>query len=371
MKKLLFALFAIYAVIISASLIYAGFFTGFLDSARAGNTARVQKLLSKGQDKTSLIKALDYAVSNNRPGTVSLLLDYVKPDDYKAVQGLMLSPSPMSVASQNGYSEILRLLIEKGANVNEDKPLSLAVANERFDAAELLLKSGANPNAVTLGFHPAPDEIPDKRMISLLALMLEKGADIRGDFGLDALGIAIKLKDYDAVNALIEKGAAVHLPEAVSSAALIGDQKMVEYLIQKGADIKNKEGTAALAYVLMYNQTGLFEYLLKKGAPVSNTIILAAVTHNNTQAVSLLIKSGADINGTNGTSIPPLIDAVSYLNPGMVKLLIDSGASVKAKDSADRSALDVLKDIKSEIDWFDMGHKKDYKEILDMLKSSP
>ncbi|KAF2105901.1 ankyrin repeat protein, partial [Lophiotrema nucula] len=60
--------------------------------------------------------------------------------------------TPLIAAASKGYTEVVRLLLEKGANANfngpsERAPLYEAVLGKHVDDAIILLKFGADPNS--------------------------------------------------------------------------------------------------------------------------------------------------------------------------------------------------------------------------------
>ena len=58
----------------------------------------------------------------------------------------------MRATAANGYLDIVKLLLEKGADVNsgDNESLRKAAMNGYSDIVDVLLKAGANPNAVYL-----------------------------------------------------------------------------------------------------------------------------------------------------------------------------------------------------------------------------
>src|SRR6185437_13258486 len=60
---------------------------------------------------------------------------------------------PLGIASRHGYLEIVKFLLEKGANVNEYNhegygPLAFAAGEGHEDIVRLLISKGADPNKV-------------------------------------------------------------------------------------------------------------------------------------------------------------------------------------------------------------------------------
>ena len=138
----------------------------------------------------------------------------------------------------------------------------------------------------------------------------------------------------DIVKYLIEKGADVnfrgkewgHTP--LSEAASRGFDDVVEILLKAGADpkIKDRNGYTAFAIAALGGQTDAAEALLKlsdvnAADNYGNTLLMAATTTGQTEAIRWLVGKGADI------------DKVSQLEYGGRTALI-SAAEVGALESA-------------------------------------
>jgi len=133
------------------------------------------------------------------------------------------------LASKMGFKDIVKYLIEKGAEVEftdlEGKTaLILASRRGHTDIIKLLLRAGANINA----------------------------AD---DDGWTALMQVSWAGYFDTVKALVEAGANVNQADnwgrtALMRAAIGGNSDIVEYLIENGADVnaRDNEGGTALDY---------------------------------------------------------------------------------------------------------------------------
>ena len=116
-----------------------------------GDAVKSRMLIEHGADinvrtqqgRTALMAA---AKRNGNADLVRLLLE--KGADVKTPGDTTLIP-----AAQSGDVEIMRLLIESGANVNcisprlGETPLMYAAASDNVEAVRLLLAKGANPNA--------------------------------------------------------------------------------------------------------------------------------------------------------------------------------------------------------------------------------
>jgi ankyrin repeat protein len=108
-------------------------------------------------------------------------------------------PTAMAMAIRNGDHEVVRMLLDLGADLNVIEggpwsPLDSAVHNNRLDVARLFLQRGADVNAVDkVGYTPlllaASIDFGDTRMIELL---LAAGANInaKNAAGKTALDLA-------------------------------------------------------------------------------------------------------------------------------------------------------------------------------------
>ena len=97
--------------------------------------------------------------------------------------------SILGLAAELGNTEIAKLAIEKGANVNENAagkfhPLTLAAINGRVDTVKALVEAGADVNALDIALGPnnnATSIISSKNIYeySVLNLVLERQKNIK------------------------------------------------------------------------------------------------------------------------------------------------------------------------------------------------
>jgi hypothetical protein len=152
------------------------------------------------------------AAMNGHEGTVRLLLekgadvDARDHDDYTALL--------LTVESRR--ADIVKLLLEKGANVNamdtqwRQTSQSRAAANGHEDIIKLLLEKGANVNAIDSLWRQTPlSRAAANGHEDIVKLLLEKGADVdaRGYNSQTPLWLAAESGRADIVRLLLEKGA--------------------------------------------------------------------------------------------------------------------------------------------------------------------
>lgn len=222
-----------------------GLNTNLMIASAEGYTSEVHRLIKVGADVDATdyenITPLIYAVANNNITTVKALLEY-NPDTeiftnsgesalhiaakdnmpeitealIRAETNINIEDShgatPLHYAAAYGFFYICDLLLYYSANIearSEDgtTPLIAAVYSGYADVGDLLLQSGSNPDVPdNNGYTPlmVAAQNNDTLMISLL---LNAGADLNAfnDYNLDALGIAVRIGNYEAFKFLLGK----------------------------------------------------------------------------------------------------------------------------------------------------------------------
>ncbi|MBN1392013.1 MAG: ankyrin repeat domain-containing protein [Sedimentisphaerales bacterium] len=224
----------------------------------------------------------------------------------------------LQVAAGKGYNDIVRLLLDKGADadistdviksnaVTKDgeqevsaelggTALNIALAVGKLETAKLLLPRTNNVNTVCMKMMPLHYAIMHGRA-DIVKALLEKGADVNavgGDFDSTPLLLAI-------MSGLNDK---------------CPDPEIVKLLLEYGADanIKDKLGFIPLQIACVHQRLEVMKLLLEYGANVN-----------------MKTKDGASL--LHGTAYFGYSD--------IVELLIDYGIDVNAKDQRGQTALD-------------------------------
>lgn len=292
------------------------------------------------------------------------LLEAVKKGDVQEVRSILASPAfnkrdiddrgttgdfPLVVAARRGNLEIVKLLIEHGAETDVGKkdgertPLLEAAAGGYTDIARYLISKGADVNARGKGLTPLlaacaggvnfgpPGDKP-----KTIRILLENGADVN-------------VQDESWL-----KSGRTPLMYAV----LRGDAELVQALLDKGArlDLKNKDGDTALS---LAGKEGL-EYITqllenpagrnaKANADPERTPLLKAVRKGRLDKVKALIDRGADVNLRTPSGSTPLMYAADRGKPDIVRFLLKRGADVNAKNGTNNTAL-IFASIKGNIE---------------------
>ncbi|KAF7971442.1 hypothetical protein HWV62_21216 [Athelia sp. TMB] len=163
----------------------------------------------------------------------------------------------LQAASYHGHSEVARILLEHGAQVNAlgkgRAALYTASLCGHPDVVQLLLEHGAAVNAVGQG-ETALRAASRKGHIDIAQLLLQHGADVNESLqGRTALQAASRGGYTDIVRLLLERGADVNAPEeaetALQAASWGGHTDVVRSLLEHGVDVNalGEGGTALQA----------------------------------------------------------------------------------------------------------------------------
>jgi ankyrin repeat protein len=208
-----------------------------------------------------------------------------------------------------------REAISRGAPINgapgdekHPRPLILAIEHDRPEIVRLLLERGADPNR-------------------------------RSRIGEPALILAIRETDSDIPRQLLAKGASTATPSVrgytpLMEAAQRGSATLVDLLLRTGADprVALEQGTSAADIARRFGFDGLATRLRKAGAPsLDRRASGGRFTAPGALAPALANESSS--------TRPPLIEAARRGDAELVGRLITSGAKVDQRDADGETAL--------------------------------
>ena len=264
--------------------------------------------------------------------------------------------TPLHYASREGHAEVARLLISKGAYVNAPDgrnamtPLHCAAASGDKQTVELLLSKGAYLHAKqkygrTALFEAMRSAAPGRKEI--VELLVAKGAKV------PPLHLAAYMGEMDKVKKGLQDGADINSQAddggtALHAAGGSGRKDIVELLVSRGANVDPKDGSGLtpLYYAATHNAKEIVNLLVAKGADVNAkheygfTLLHYAIFQDESKdAVNLLISKGPNVNVGDDDGFTPLNWAIWWSDKDMVELLIGKGADVNQEDNYGCTAL--------------------------------
>lgn len=324
----------------------------------AGDINFVHELLPKFQNDGYMMNLMfvQAVVCGNKDITM-LLLDRGAIVNQVNQHGLY----PLHHATQHCHTEIMRILIDKGADVNVKStveeytfPLSIAIRNNSLEAIKLLVDSGANVNErinsrkVTPLYHAV-----SVKNAELVKLLLANSADVDATniSGESALLLAVKQDLEDVVQMLVDAGANLNQNgpcySALHCAVVNSRVNLVKILLKAGADVNvvSKLGVTPLKLAVTVSNLEIVKLLVDAKAdvntiPVLECAIVNAVKSENLSIVSTLIDAGADVNTKTDQKKITALHLAAMLNElALIEKLLSLGADVNALDCENKTPL--------------------------------
>jgi ankyrin repeat protein len=224
--------------------------------------------------------------------------------------------SPLSKAARDGNMNKINDLISSGGNINERDPiwgwssLQYAVYYNQTEAVRLLIEKGANLNIADENGRTPLLLAVEYNYKDIIHILLDKGADmnIRDKEGYSPLIRAVYYGYFDIAKIFIERGADVNIADAQGYTPLVlaihyNNKDMVNFLLEKGADIEipDMNGSTPLMHASIYGCTEIAELLIEEGADIDtadqhgSTALIQAVNNGNIEIAELLIEEAADV----------------------------------------------------------------------------
>lgn len=281
------------------------------------------------------INPLYYASLHGLTSVVSTLLDLGED-----VHSLGPRGTALAVACNSGHADAVQLLLQAGANIELD---ASAISEWRGD-----------------GYTPLNHAVRGKH-VNLVKLLLAKGADVNEFHNhnlITSLQDACINGDEEMVDLLLSAGARVndepgYKGNSLASAIIGGNMSIIHKLQNLGArlDLRQKDDFVSIYLPgrIGNAQAGARELLSmnvfqdpQEKAFVQSSLLRVAVRRGYEDLVSMMLHIGTDVNSHNHFGKTPLIIAAERTTSGtlfLMRLLLQHGADVNKVDGNKRSAL--------------------------------
>lgn len=218
--------------------------------------------------------------------------------------------TPLMEAAREGHIDMVALLLDKGADLHaqtdetQETALSLTCCGGFQDVAAYLLDRGAN---IEQGSSTPLMEAAQEGHVDLVKFVLEKGADVNATTGTGdtPLSFACENGHTDVADILLEVGAELeHESEGgrtpLMKAARAGHLCTVQFLISRGADVNRATTTndhTVLSLACAGGYLAAVELLLAHGAKPdhilkdNSTMLLEACKGGHTSVARLLMET--------------------------------------------------------------------------------
>ncbi|HSP66255.1 MAG TPA: ankyrin repeat domain-containing protein, partial [Bryobacteraceae bacterium] len=197
--------------------------------------------------------------------------------------------------------------------------------------------------------------------LEAMRLLIDRGADVNAQNAFGSTALMWSASDPAKVRLLLDHGAQVNTTAKSGRTALIiaaftnPSAEVVRLLLAKGAkvDVMDQRHVTPLNAATFGNDTATVRLLVEAGADfetpdtfIGLTPLMNAAGNRNVEAVKLLMAKGAKVNAVSKTEgLPkiqtgtvefggwtPLLMAAAFGPPEAVKTLLDAGAKIDAQD---------------------------------------
>jgi ankyrin repeat protein len=266
-----------------------------------------------------------YAVYHQREAALThFLRNGGSPDDADGTGQPLLC-----IAAANGYTEIVKILLDAGANVDAttrdagETALHLAIKNNRTDIIELLLEAGPELEVHTSETNETPLHYAASKSGSLATIvtLLKLGAK------------------YDALNSK---------DQTPAESALIASNIQGAVAIINAAHGKRKKFVKEKEMLLNHVERSqnrfsigneLIADIFAAACDPDSTVLVEAIKRNDAGLVEMFLSKGADPDRATGRGDRPIFVALECAGAPVVQILAKHNADVTVRDAKGLSVL--------------------------------
>ena len=298
--------------------------TALMWAVSEGHAAAARQLIDAGADVNARSNYVAAANGRGFEGRTPL----VNAGDAKPAEFASGWLTPLMLAARDGETEIARILVAAGADVNHvggdgKTALALAIFNGNYEVASFLVDSKADVNkADAQRFTPLFYAVDRRNM--------ETAPNFPWMVTADPMPLVRKLLDAGAnPNAIVNNTPRARMREgsprivfatALMRAAFAADLELVKLLLERGADPKilSRDNETMLSAA-----AGLgFIHGYHRGRSEDERL----------EVVKMFVELGNDVNWADDYGITPLMAAANIGHVKVIQYLVDKGADLSAHD---------------------------------------
>lgn len=316
--------------------------------------AEIAKGNSPSQQNAGSWDAVTTAIFNNAPLDIMEFL--LSQEGNSVAKKTHHSRSYLHWAASGGNAELVKLLIQKGADIHYadsyGTPITAYAAaggNKNTAVYDALFKAGVDPKQryeggatlLMLGIASDPD-------LTLTDYFISKGMSLsdKDEFGRTATDYAARSGNRELVEKLIKKGikptgnalffASLGTKPGVSA---IDTYKYFVETLKLDPKTINKDGANMLHQVVRRPDLEVLNYFVEKGVDPNkadndgNTPLILAASGRDIKYLEALLSKVKNINAVNDKGQSALTRAVAYSSPEVVSLLLQKGADSRVTDA--------------------------------------
>jgi ankyrin repeat protein len=327
----------------------------FVQAARQGDAAAVSLFLRAGMKPD--------AATPGTPSAVQLALDAGHPEIARTLiqAGANVDRALLPVA-ESGNEDLFQLLLtKKPSHEGLVGALYQAAGRGRIKVVQRLLDGGVSPNDKWGGNVPLHAAAHGGHA-EIVRLLLDRGADANavdtgsGGDGETALQHAVQsdTNALEIVGLLLGAGATVNVQDKTGNTPLmsaVDHPNVALMLLESGADVnlRDKSGGTALMYAAARHVTGMIKVLIDRGANINvqnnhgwTPLMCASGAIDNTddpQTVQALLDYGANVNKQDADGWTALMYAAREGLDGAARVLIGARANRDKRNRNGQTAL--------------------------------
>ena len=300
-----------------------------------------------------------YATVGDEAGVRAELAKGVPVD---CVDGQGRTPLACAAGEPSAGVEILRLLIEAGADVNrpveEEKrfPVGLAACSASFEKVRLLLDAGADidfesPSGYTILINTVYALQNDEQLVPMIDFLVAEGAamDCETEYGESPLSVASLFGRFDAVKSLLDAGAdptPLRWTELMQAVAW-GTSADVERMLAKEDGLHDRDRWERTPWLLsvVAGDIDKAQVLRAAGAGVNDqarggdTALMISAGQGRSEMLRWLLEAGVEIDARDGAGQTALMLAAQAGHADCVELLLQAGANPSHRNDYDENAI--------------------------------